>query len=1400
MKSFPYLVRNKKVINFLLLVFISVNSAIGGGGTITYLGIEKGLSNNSVRCIYQDHNGFMWFGTYDGLNRYDGYNFKVFRNSLNDSTSLPHNYIYTINEDHHNNLWVGTGQGIGIYNNLTLKFLPAYYHPDNSARKVKITFNVNAIKTDENGDVYIGTNGYGLFVQPEGKDAAVRIPLKVGGQQPTGYNVQVISIDQNKRIWLYIRSVGLCLFNKKTRQIDIVNRDIVSAQCIEVDGDNVWIGTTEGLKKFSIKSNSFTNYYTESNGKLTSDNVACLSWDRQHCLWIGTEGGGVNILDPVTDRVGYLLPGEDKNNISSESVYAIWSDRESREWIGTLKGGINIIDPVKKQFQTIAHNPLNKNSLVNNFASSFFEDKDRNLWIGTDGGGLSFWNRKQNIFKNFFHNAANSQSISSNSITSIKQDYLGNTWIATFGGGINKLNSGTGTFEHYSCINDSTKEENEQAWLIFEDRNKTLWATTFNNGKVYRLNRQANRFEVFDQEMNDLIAMHEDREGYLWAGNSHELFRIDRDRKSYKVYEIGKPVRAIYEDKKGNFWIGSEGGGLILFDRKQGKIAKRLSTADGLCNNAVLNILEDNKGCLWLSTFNGLSKFNTTDLTFKSYYQDDGLQSNQFLYNAALKLQSGEFVFGGIKGFNIFYPDSILSHDNMPPVLLTGLRINNTTVTLDNKYVVKTDNDNIQSLKIPFNEAVLAFDFAALEYSAPGKISYAYYLEGWDKGWNYSGNIHSANYTHLREGNYVLRIKATNAEGVWNKQEVAIKITVLPPWFRSWWAYMAYVLIAGAGIYYYQRYKARHTKLQYEVFIAKLNAEKERAELEKERSEREKAQAEYEKEKAEHEMERVINDRDREINEKRLAFFTDVSHEFRTPLTLIINPVKDLINKDQTEADNKELNIVYRNARRLLSLVDQLLLFRKADSQSDVLTIATVNFSELCEDVFLSFVQLAKAKRISYDFECDNRHIVLAVDKEKIEIALFNLLSNALKYTQEGGSVLFKLSENESSIEVAVIDNGPGIQDEVGNKLFDKFYRVPATNSSSKVGFGIGLFLVKQFVESHKGEISYQSEVGRGTVFTMKLVKNRDLLLDNKEAVRKGSLILQELLEEPALQDDGKRLEDLVSGKKSILLVDDDNELRHYVSQVFENELAVTEAESAEEGLKIALRLLPDIIISDITMGGMSGIEFCKTIKNTAETAHIPIILLTGTSSKEIKLQGIECGADDYITKPFEKEILKARVEGILKNRNVLQNYFYNEITLQKNTTKISAEYKEFLDKCIRIVESHLEDGQFSIQALAAELGMSHSTLYKKVKSISGQSVNGFIRFIRLRKAAEILITTEANVNEAALQVGFNDIKYFRSQFNKLFGLNPSQYIKKFRQSFSKNLTLTNQAVNFTNK
>jgi signal transduction histidine kinase/ligand-binding sensor domain-containing protein/DNA-binding response OmpR family regulator len=1283
-------------------------TSFAGYPVSAYVGIEQGLSNNFVRCIYQDKNGFMWFGTYDGLNRYDGYEFKIFRNNFKNNRSLINNWINAISEDAKGNMWIGTRQGACVYQSLSNNFSFLYYYtPEKKVNQLNSV--VNDIEADLQGNMFVATVDKGLLFFQKGDSLAYRIPLE--NDANSSYDVTSIKTDKDKNVWLFVSGKGLYCYDYKTNKAKLVNATIKSANCIEAANGYLWIGANDGLFRYNIASNSFDKVYNEANKKLNYNTVAGVRVSKNNELWVATNGGGVVILNTETGETQFLSNTGAPNSLSSNAVHAIWIDKQSRKWIGTLRGGINVIDPNKERFQNIVSSSATTNTLISNYILSFYEAPNNDLWIGTDGGGLSIWNRRLNSFTNYRHDSGNPYSLSDNFVTDIQSDFQNNIWITTYRGGVNRFNNGK--FEHYNCIDpaNTTLTLHPIGPNLLEDAEKNFWLSAQQYG-LFKFNRQKKVFELFDDRLKDLYLLKEDRNHIFWGGGINHLVQIDKVSKKHVSYYIGNPVSAIMEDRSNNFWVGTEGGGLILFNRKQGKIIARYTTDEGLCSNSILTILEDAQGNLWMSTFNGIAKFNPKNKTFSNYYQGDGLQSNQFNYHAALKLRSGEFAFGGIKGFSLFRPESIIAAHGNPKIFLTDVKVANTSLEVDSSLEIQTSSNRIKLIKIPYNKAVLSFEFAALEYSAPDKIQYAYYMQGADKDWIYCGNTRKVVYSHLSEGTYTFRVKNTNAEGQWNKEEGQIKIIVLPPWYRTWWAYLIYTVMICAAVYFYLQYRAKQTRLQYEVKIAKLNAENERSEKERSLAEREK--------------ERILNEKEREINEKKISFFTNISHEFRTPLTLIINPVKELLEKNVGEQKDKgELNIVYRNARRMLSLVDQLLLFRKAESGLDKIKPSRLNLHDLAYEVYLCFIQQAKTLSINYIFDCANKNLEIYADREKLEIILYNLLSNALKYTSAEGRIRLSIVEGTEDVAIKVEDNGAGIPPETGDKLFDKFYKAERTKTSSKAGFGIGLFLVKNFTEQHQGTISYESEEGQGTTFTLKLQKGKehfgtDVIISETQAAPQ---LLEALKEEPEINENNageEPLTELVSEKQSILMIDDDESIRQYLVRLFKDAYIIYQAENGEAGLAMAQKYLPDLIISDIHMKEMNGIELCRAVKENGQLSHIPVILLTGATSDELKLQGVEGGADDYIVKPFDSKLLVARVTTLLKNRNTLQKYFYNEITLTKNDFRVSPEYKEFLDKCISIVEKHLKDKNFSVQTLLSEMGMSHSNLLRKVKSVSG--------------------------------------------------------------------------------
>ncbi|WP_316799781.1 two-component regulator propeller domain-containing protein [Pedobacter frigidisoli] len=1374
-----------KYIAITILAIFSSLSTLHAQEQIDRIGLIEGISNNGVRCIQRDAYGFLWFGTKDGLNRYDGYGFKVLRNQFNVPNSLICNSISVLASDAGSKLWIGTRQGLNVYDQIMEKFNTVSY--SDGAKRKNITQVIKDIKIDRSQNALIASEGIGLISCKKGAFSGDLIPLYIKGERIQNYGVQSIGIDRSGRTWAFVQSQGLAELDSKGKKLQIKCSDIKLAYCMRIYENNIFIGTASGVYRYDKESNRFNILQGTANNLVS---VFSLDFDKEGNLWIGSKDQGISIYNFKSKVIQHIRSGNKNNQIGNGIVYAIYVDEENRKWIGTSLGGVSIIDPRKNRFQRITYQSGEINGIQANEISGIFQDKYKKVWIGTELSGVTVWDRDRNVFTSFKHNHSDPGSISGNYITNITADANGAVWLCTQSEGINRFDQKTKTFKRYPCINPVTDSESNPAYFLYNDLNRDLWASTLRRGTLlgglYRFDANNDRFELFDTGLTDLFSLKEDQAGVLWGGTLTQLVKIDRINKHHQFYAINSIVRAIYDDAHGNLWIGTEDAGLLLFDRTKGIITKRFTTEDGLCNNAVLTILDDHLGNLWLSTYNGLSKFNIKNKTFSNLYQGDGLQSNQFQANSALMLSSGEMIFGGINGLSLFSPSSILPVNNFPPLLLTNLKINNAPIDQSANYIASTENAQITALKVPYSQAVFEFGFTALEYSTPNKIKYAYFMQGWDRNWNNNGNARKASYTHIDEGSYLFRVRSTNSEGLWNKKEITLRIIVLPPWYRSWWASLSYLAIIGCFVYVYLWYRSKQINLKYQVQIANISAQREKAVLEKERSE-------YEKE-------RVIREKETEINEKRLTFFTNISHEFRTPLTLIINPVKDLIDKYSGNTGiprkDKELNIIYRNARRMLSLVDQLLLFRKAETDTNQLRIRELNIIELCKEVYVCFTQQANVQNIIYQFDAEHGDAEVFGDWDKIEIILFNLLSNAFKYTPPYGSITLKISIELESVLISVEDTGPGVPQDVGNKIFERFYQVSGRDFQSKPGFGIGLFLAKQFALAHYATLDYVSKHQQGSIFTLQLLKgnahfNGAISLDNM-ALNNGS-ILEELLpddhsESPEVDDENFVLSEIVTDKKSILIVDDEIDIRKYIKNMFLKDYIIYEAGDGIEGFNLALAKIPNLIITDFKMQGMDGIELCEKIKADASISFIPVIMLTASSSSDIKIKSIDGGADDYINKPFEKDYLIARVANLLKNRSNIQKYFYNEITLQKNSIVVSEEYKQFLDNCISVVERNLMSAEFGVKDLAQEVGVSHSNLYKRVKSISGQSVNAFIRYIRLKKSAELFINTDHNVNEVSFQAGFSDAKYFSKQFSKLFKMTPSEFIKRHRKIFNSGL------------
>jgi signal transduction histidine kinase/ligand-binding sensor domain-containing protein/DNA-binding NarL/FixJ family response regulator len=1328
---------------------------------VRYIGIDQGLSNNAVTSIYQDRSGFMWFGTYDGLNRYDGYEFEVFRNIIGDSTSLHTNIVDCISGDVHDNIWVGTQKGVMVYDKARDHFYSTYYLPPGGRAPEKVTDNATKIRSINDKFMLVGTQHAGLIVFENNLKVGTQIPYAPTDKTAT-YMVSAMAYGGiGNLIWIFIQDKGLHQYNLLTKTFHLINNSITVARCLAFDKKGeLWLANDYGLYKYSIADNSYSDSYIPI--RTTAMDI---SVDKTNTLWIASDGTGIWTLPPGAASASLYLNSLGETVVNSNAVYSIYQDGKGRKWIGTLRGGVNMIEPTTNAFSHVFYNKWNAQSkIVEDFILSFCEDEKGNLWIGTDGAGLRYWNRSLDVYDEYKHESWNPKSISSNFVTKIVRDFNNDIWVSTWFSGVNRFNKKDHTFKRYTCFNPVTGLKEHNAWLVFEDSKKNLWASTTNNGSLYLFNRAEDKFELFDNNISNVLSLIEDADGTLWAGTFTSLIKIDQVEKKHRFYNVGYAVRSLHEDRQRNIWLGTQDGGLFVLNRNTEKF-RRFTANDGLPNNSILGILEDDKNNLWLSTFKGISKLCIKNFSFHNFTESDGLQSNQFSFNAATVLSTGEFAFGGIKGFNIFYPDSIVGKQSSHELFITNINLNNVPIEKHQRFINERSGNQITKITLPIDSAVLSIDFIALEYSGNDKINYAYYLEGWDKGWNYVNKVRTANYSKLQEGTYEFKIKVTTPDGTWTEGNTLLKIVVLPPWYRTWWAYVLYALAVAFAFYKYIRYTKWSERLKYEIKLAHLENEKEK-----------------------------------EVAEKKLSFFTNISHEFRTPLTLIIDPLDHLMRSNGRFRTDKNVTVAYRNARRLLSMVDQLMLFRKADSGHDDLKISKIDIAQLCKGVYNCFTQLATSRNIHFGFFGGDEPVEIYGDYEKLEIVFFNLLSNAFKFTPDNGVISLTIDESDNEVIIKVEDTGCGIAPDQQQRIYEKYNRGHSVSAFSTSGFGIGLYLVKYFIDCHEGKIKCNSELKKGTVFSVFLEKKNKqfnaqqfvVTTDNTNALLKELSANIDPVEAPAAEPyiNGRASDELVTEKKSILLIDDNPEIIQYLQFIFKDRYLLFTANNGDDGFSLAASHAPDLVISDIHMTGMNGLDLCRKIKTSPALGHIPVIMLTASSADELKLRGIEWGADDYITKPFSSELLIAKVDNILKNRNLIQKYFFENITLKETTTKVPAEFRDFLERCIAVVEENIDKEDFNIAKFARCMGMSHSALYQKIKHVSGQSIATFVRSIRLRRAAVLMLRENLHVKEAAFYVGMGDVKYFREQFTKLFGMTPSEYIKRYRNSFNRDLNV----------
>jgi len=1343
---------------FLYLIILSYTFINAQNFPIRHLDISSGLSNNSVTSIYQDQSGYMWFGTFDGLNRFDGNDFKIYRNNRSDPNSLPGDEISCIEGDEKSNLWIGTTNGVAVFNAERSSFVPLkYFKTDGKIAAINTTA-FQILNVPAKNVILVATKKMLIVYK---KNELIGTPVALNGK--FNYFTRALAYDSKKNIsYVFINGIGLCQFSLSSKKIKILNPEITIANCLKITEEGLWIGTDEGAFLYSPRTNQYSKNY------FSSKKVVRNFLSEKNKMWIATDGSGVYSLEKSQINPSVFTSSGPVPLLKSKSVWAVFESRTGEKWFGTLRGGVSMMGKDPFYFTHFKNRDFQSDSEdadpANNFMLSFCEDEKKNIWIGTDGAGMRYWNRKNNTYSIYSANSASANRIPSNFVTSIVRDSTNAIWVAMWKGGVSRIDPKTKEIQNFSVYNPYTRRAETESWLLYIDSKQRLWLTVANGGALYQFDKNTKNFICYDPAVRDVTCLYETNDGKIWGGNLNSIIEINPHTKNIKTFPVDYAVRCVLEDRNKNLWFGTAGGGLWLYNRNK-KTFKKYTTQNGLSSNTVLRILEDKNGTLWMSTYHGISRFDPQKKAFRNFSTSDGLQSNQFNWNAGTALSTGEFIFGGINGFNVFNPDDIKDKKNKGKFLLNDLLVNNQPLKLNSAYITRKKLETIISAEIPYDKSSVGFDYVYLDYVNSEKITTAYFLEGWDKQWNYTSKDNKANYSRLTEGTYLFKVKTIDITGKWTGEVILATIKILPPWYRTWWAYMIYFAAAAGLIFLYVRYNTNRERLRYEIKLTRMESKKER-----------------------------------ELAEKQFSMFTYMAHELRTPLSLIINPLKTAVEKKNKSTEDVDLNLAYKNAKRLISMTDQLLLFRKAETDLDELKIFKIDLNNLCREVFSCFTEMADNMEITYCFKEPKAIIEIFGDYEKIEITLFNLLSNAFKFTAKKGMISLEIKADVSDANIIISDTGIGIdQNQIGN-IFEKFKQV---RSKSSNGFGIGLYVANYFVTKHHGEIYCKSELGKGTDFTVRLPKGKEHFagLTIYENIPQRSLLMDELVDginsgsQRSLGKDmqphmDKMQEELISAKKALLIVEDNPEMNQYLVQLFSKSYIVYSAENGTDGLKLLEKHMPDAVLSDISMEGMSGLDLCRQIKSNDNFSHIPVILLTATSSSDVHLQSITEGADDYITKPFDSEILQARLDSVIRSRGQLRKYFLDSITLRENVNKVPSEYKDFMDKCIKIVEANIDNNEFTLKSFCSAMGMSHSSLYKKIRAISGETANGFIRSIRLRKAAVIMLTENINIAQVGPLVGIEDQKHFRQQFVKLFGMKPSEYIKKYRNSFNKELNI----------
>ncbi|WP_316748755.1 two-component regulator propeller domain-containing protein [Pedobacter gandavensis] len=1318
------------------------------------ISVDKGLSQSTVFAMKQDTLGFLWVGTQDGLNRYDSKNFKTYRPVKGQENSLQSYYIRSLFLDHSGSLWVGGNQGISRYDDQKDSFIN-YKLPHRVGE-----WYICSMTEDANHNIWAVSIAGDVFCLKAGAEQFVTMNLNT-----LAHGVKNISwIGNWKHNMLLATDVGLFEIQANTNALRkiVLGVDKPYISDVFVDQNDLWIATEgHGLLRYDVKTKESKSFvHQPGKNSVADDNIRSIAKDAEGNLWLGTFRGLsiLKLADFSFDNYYHQL--SNPLTIGQNSVRFVYRDKQKGMWLGTYYGGISYYHKDDIKFNLLSQN-TGKPSLNDEVISAIKQDKNGNFWIGTNNNGINYWNPEKRTIIYFTAQENNPATLSSNNIKAINFDADGNVLIGTHKGGLNVLNPGTGQIKRYlHQPNDPNSIAGDLVYSILKDDKGRIWIGTRSGLDQFIPKSQKFVHVTADKAgkrlvSDDITCLFQDSQGRIWIGTTNGVSQFYPDNMLFGNIGDGTLsediVNCIAEDKKKRIWMGTRDG-LSLYDEGKRSFIS-FKNRKGFLAGTIYGIQPDDEGNLWISTNSGLLKFNPDSYAVQVFDERDGLQNNQFNEYSFCKAKDGMLLFGGIKGISYFYPAALKQQPLSLKLNFTALEVfNRNMTTADGTGILSKHIDQVESLELRPDDKQFSVFFNTFNYISTNRTHYYYQLEGFDRTWQETDDF-KASYSNLPHGRYVLNVKAVGPNGEISPVR-SLEIIVLPPWYKTLWFYFALLLVVGIAAYMAYRIFTERMKALDQLKLAQLDKEK----------------LQY-------------------INQMKMDFFTNVSHELRTPLTLILAPLEELIKKTALDkVFGKKLDLMMVNAKRLYNLVDQLFEFRKTEMGTRQLKVTRSDLVSFVHEIYESFQPLAEKNKLKYVYQASEAKLSCYFDQDAMEKILFNLLSNAFKYTAAGDKISIELRTKNEEVYLKITDTGLGIPEEELPKVFDQFYQV--NNKEMNLGSGVGLAFTKRLVELHHGRIMVESAPGKGSSFTV--------VIPLSEAVYKDDLGPERVYELSTVSDPdsvvasdsgldaGCPKEELkASGEATkdkrfkLLIVDDNQEILTYLEDYFSPDYQVALAADA----KLALARLEteqfDLIISDVMMPELDGLHFCKKIKQNINTSHIPLILLTAKSETSQQIKGLEMGADDYVTKPFSIELLAAKISNLLRSRKRLKEYYAASKDIVPENIAFNTLDEEFLKEAISIIELHLSDSEFSVDKFSKEIGMSRSNLYLKLKAITGESVIEFMKRIRFKKAVELMVSKRYTIAQIAYTCGFNTPSYFSTAFKNHFGVMPSEYLDK---------------------